>query len=177
VWTHLDRPLSELEADIASANSYKKGLALEIVAVKLARQIGLEPVAFRLRAKATGGSEVDLIADGIHFHYSRWLIQCKATDAAVRVEAVAREVGMAHLLNAHVIVMLSTGGFTEPASDYAVSIAEKTSLQVVLVGPKIFQQFLREGPNRLIDALHNQAKATLQEKRTQIVSAAIDKPK
>ena len=40
----------------------------------------------------TGGAEVDLIAEAVQLHFSRWLFQCK-NSKEVNLAALAKEVG------------------------------------------------------------------------------------
>ena len=72
----LSKPLSEIFIEMDSKDKYIKGLALELFTLRIARDIGLIPVGFRKRSSKTQGAEVDIIANGVHLHYSRWLIQC-----------------------------------------------------------------------------------------------------
>ncbi len=39
--------------------------------------------------------KVDLIAEGAHLLFSRWLFQCKATKSTVQLSDLAKEIGMA----------------------------------------------------------------------------------
>ena len=167
VWENANRNFEDLRTDLNGNNTHRKGLALETIAVKLARAVGLIPVSFRLRGNTTGGAEVDLVADGLHFHYSRWLVQCKATESTVSVDVLAREVGMAVLLQAHVIVMITMGGFSATVRQHADQIERTTALQVVLIDGTLFRRILETDSFALIDILKKQAAATLEAKRPQ----------
>ena len=167
VWENANRNLEDLRTDLNGNNTHRKGLALETIAVKLARAVGLVPVSFRLRGNTTGGAEVDLVADGLHLHYSRWLVQCKATESTVSVDVLAREVGMAVLLQAHVIVMITMGGFSATIHQHADQIERTTALQVVLIDGTLFRRILETDPFALIDILKEQAVAALEAKRPQ----------
>ena len=135
--------------------------------MKLVRAVGLIPVSFRLRGNATGGAEVDLLAEGLHLHYSRWLVQCKATESTVSVDVLAREVGMAVLLKAHVIVMITMGEFSGTVRQHADQIERTTPLQVVLVDGTQFRRILETDSFALIDILKKQAFEALEVKRPQ----------
>jgi hypothetical protein len=104
-------PISVLKTRLLSESKHEKGLALEVLAAKLARIATLTPVHFRLRSKATtGNAEVDLIAEAAHLQFSRWLFQCKNTPGqSLRLDDLAKEIGLAFLLRAHVVVMVTTG--------------------------------------------------------------------
>ena len=167
VWESANRNLEDLRTDLNGNNTYRKGLALETIAVKLARAVGLIPVSFRLRGNATGGAEVDLLAEGLHLHYSRWLVQCKATESTVSVDVLAREVGMAILLKAHVIVMVTMGRFSGTVRQHADQIERTTALQVVLIDGTLFRRILETDSFALIDILKEQAAEALEVKRRQ----------
>ena len=96
----LNTPLAVIQEDLKSDSKHEKGIALELLALRISTDAGLTPIRFRLRAAETGGGEVDLVAEGAHLHFSRWLFQCKNT-RSVELSDLAKEVGMAVLLRAH----------------------------------------------------------------------------
>ena len=106
-------------------------------------------------------------SDGLHLHCSRWLVQCKATESTVSVDVLAREVGMAVLLQAHVIVMITMGGFSATIRQHADQIERTTALQVVLIDGTLFRGILETDSFALIDILKEQAVAALEAKRPQ----------
>lgn len=163
----LNTPLTTIEADLVSLDTYVKGVALELLALRLARDATLIPLRFRLRARETGGGEVDLIAEAVHLHFSRWLFQCKNTKV-VNLHDVAKEIGMAVLLRAHVIVLVTTGRFAEPAVTYSREITATQALQVVLIDKSLLARYRSGGARALMDVLHEQAQATLRLKRLQL---------
>jgi hypothetical protein len=60
----LNTPLDAIYGDLKNDDTHTKGIALELLALRLATDLGLRPVKFRLRAReTTGGGEVDLIAE------------------------------------------------------------------------------------------------------------------
>jgi site-specific DNA-methyltransferase (cytosine-N4-specific) len=128
----LTRPFKEIYSELNSTSRYRKGVALELVAANLARILGLNVVAWRLRANETGGAEVDLIADGPRVVFNRWQIQCKNTRKAT-LDDIAKEVGLTSQLKSTVVMVVTTGNFTKPAVGFADSINKTTHLNVVLV--------------------------------------------
>jgi site-specific DNA-methyltransferase (cytosine-N4-specific) len=128
----LRRSLSEIVADLSSPKKDVKGKALEILAVNVCRILGLQIVGWRLRSNETGGQEVDVIADGTNFVFLRWEIQCKNTKT-VSSDDVAREVGVALGNHAGVVLMVTTGRFTEPARKYMNRILQTTAMNVMLL--------------------------------------------
>jgi hypothetical protein len=109
----------------------------------------LRPVAFRLRSKETNGAEVDLLADGIHLHSSRWLFQCKNVKR-VELADLAKEIGMATLLKSHVIVLVTTGAFRKTVPEAARRLAGTTSLQAVLLDKTVLGKYLEQGAASLV---------------------------
>lgn len=160
---HLRTPLANIIADLRSTDRNVKGLALELLALRLVRDLGLHAVSFRLRSAATGGAEVDLIADQAAFHYSRWLVQCKNT-GVVKLSDVAKEVGMATVIKANVVLMVTTGNIASTAVDYANGVADATNLQVVLLDKSALNDYRNRGSTAVIDRMREQARTTRQLK-------------
>src|SRR5262249_3886830 len=106
----LQEPLTKIQKDLKSNYKAVKGVALELLALRMAMDLGLTPTGFRVRSTETGGAEVDLTAEGAHLLFSRWTFQCKNI-SRVPLSDLAKEIGMATLLKAHVVVMVATGDF------------------------------------------------------------------
>lgn len=160
-------PLEQILKDLKSSDKHKKGIALELLALRLIRDLGLKPVAFRLRGSETGGAEVDVVAHGIHLHYSRWLFQCKNTKQ-VALADIAKEVGMAVYMKAHVVVMVTTGKFAGTVTNYAKGIAESTALQAILISGDLLKKYESAGAMPVIEALKVQAEGILAAKQSQV---------
>ncbi|WP_081626613.1 MULTISPECIES: restriction endonuclease [unclassified Leifsonia] len=165
---HLGRPLPEVLKDLESTDKHIKGLALELLALKLAADCGLMPVDLRVRGVATGGAEVDLVAEGAHLHFSRWLFQCKNQIATVDLGVLAKELGMATLLRAQVVVIVTTAAFAKSVRDFARQAAETTAIQVVLLDKLILENYAHQGPIALREELHSRAVEVLTLKRSQL---------
>jgi hypothetical protein len=164
----LRTPLEKIYADLGATGTYEKGLALELLALRIVIDLGLLPKGFRERSAQTSGSEVDLICEGVHLHFSRWVLQCKNTTAAVGVSALDKEVGMAIRMRAHVIVLVTTGRFTDTVGQAAHDLATDTNLQVVLVDGAVLERYRSGGMAALIDFFRTQATATMRLKREQL---------
>jgi hypothetical protein len=164
----LRTPIDQVYVDLESSDTYVKGVALELLALRMALDLTLVPIRLRERGSTTGGAEVDLIAEGAHLHFSRWLLQCKNT-GSVGVSALAKEVGMAVLLKAHVVVMVTTGRFSASVHSYAKELATHGTLQAVLVDGATLDAYRRSGPKALRGFFHDRAGATLTLKRPQVV--------
>lgn len=163
----LSTPLSDIFHDLAHSSTHTRGLALELLALRLVRDIGLFPVCFRERTSKTQEAEVDLIAQGVHLHYSRWLVQCKNT-ASVEVSDIAKEVGMAVVLKAQVILMVTTGTFRRTVQIYANGLATSSNLQAILIDGALLEQYRSSGAGAVIDALQKAAYHVLALKAPQV---------
>ena len=104
----LRRPLPEIVEELDDPNTHIKGLALEALAFKIMRSVGLNYRDTRYRPKSGGRFEVDLLFDSTRLAYPRWQIQCKNT-AAVDLDDVAKEVGLVYRLLSNVIVIITRG--------------------------------------------------------------------
>jgi hypothetical protein len=164
----LQTPLRQIYAELSSSDTHTKGIALELLAIRIAIDLSLTPTRLRERGVTTGGAEVDLVAEGAHLHFSRWLLQCKNT-RKVHVAALAKEVGMAVLLKAHVVVIVTTGTFSPAVETYAKELAATTPLQVVLVDESVLDAYKASGPNALRRHFHDCARQALTVKRPQVV--------
>jgi site-specific DNA-methyltransferase (cytosine-N4-specific) len=130
----LRKPLPEILEEMKSGNKNTKGKALEALAFNLMRLLHLQFRAWRKRPSETSGFEVDLIVEEARINFSRWQIQCKNTpDSAVRLEDVAKEVGIATSLRSNVILFVTTGRFARDAVGYADDVTANTPLNVVLM--------------------------------------------
>lgn len=160
----LNMSIDEIYRDLQSTDTGVKGTALELLALRVAIDLGLTPVGLRVRGAVTAGAEVDLIAESAHFHFTRWLFQCKNTPTVV-VGDLAKEVGLASLVSAHVIVLVTTGRFVETVEEYAREVAETTHLQVVPIDGRLLDEYRIHGPRALHDFLRVRAGETLRIKQ------------
>lgn len=165
---YLGRPIAEILKDLKSSENYVKGIALELLALRLAADCGLMPVDLRVRGVTTGGAEVDLVAEGAHLHFSRWLFQCKNQVNTVDLGVLAKELGMATLLRAQVVVIITTAAFAKSVREFARQAAETTAIQVVLIDKAILENYGQQGPAALREELHNRAVEVLTLKRHQL---------
>ncbi|OYO05286.1 restriction endonuclease [Enemella evansiae] len=171
---HLGRPVEDVLKDLKSKDTHVKGIALELLALRLAADCGLMPVDLRVRGVMTGGAEVDLVAEGAHLHFSRWLFQCKNQVATVDLGVLAKELGMATLLRAQVVVIVTTAAFAKSVRDFARQAAETTAIQVVLIDKAILDRYGQQGPSALREELHDRAVEVLTLKRHQLREVPTD---
>ncbi len=170
----LGRPLPEIIADLDSDDTGIKGAALELLSLRIAADAGLLPVELRLRGSQTGGAEVDLVAEMANLHFSRWLFQCKNQTARVGLSVLAKEVGMATLLRAQVVVIVTTSTFARTVRTYARQAAESSAIQIVLLDRNSLAAYRREGPRALRAELRQYALDSLTLKRSQLAAVPSD---
>ena len=166
VHRHLTRPLNQIMTELGSSDTGVKGLALETLAVRILYELGLTPVAFRERGSDNDGAEVDLIAEGADTHFHRWMVQCKNV-SKVHVAALAKEIGMAVIYRAQVILLITTGEFTATVRQHARQLAETSGQQAILVDKAGLAVYLNEGVAGLFRQFEQRAREILEWKAPQ----------
>lgn len=142
-----ERSLSDIVEDLDAPDTYIKGKALELLAIYISRLIDLEFQGWRLRSGDTGGAEVDVVVEGTRLIFSRWQIQAKNT-SLVRLDEVAKEVGLAlTFIYSNVVMLLTTGRFTKDAYAYATHVMKTSNLNVILVDGKELSQISQSPPD------------------------------
>lgn len=162
----LRKPLAEILDELDDKSTHIRGLALEALAFKLMRIIDLNYVATRLRGNMTGGAEVDLIFESSRLVFSRWQIQCKNT-SSIRLDDVAKEVGLTHMLKSNVIVMVSTGEIGTAARDYANKVMADSNLAIIMIDRTDVESIV-ENPSFIIRVLNREAKYAMQLKKLEL---------
>jgi len=114
------------------AGTHEKGLALEALAFKILRLIGLQYRETRYRPRSGGRFEVDLLFDSRALAYSRWQVQCKNT-SSVALDDIAKEVGLTYYLLSSVILVITRGTVGPEARRYAHDVMRKTNLAIILL--------------------------------------------
>ncbi len=158
----LRKPLSQIVEELKSDDKHIKGLALEALAHKLMRIIDLDHVATRLRGVATGGAEVDVIFESSRLVFSRWQVQCKNT-GTVCLDDIAKEVGLTHLLNSNVIVIVSTGDVGAEARRFANKMLRDSNLAIAMIDRDDITEII-ENPVRILDVLNREARHAMKLK-------------
>lgn len=155
-------PTKDILKNIQSEDKYIKGIALEALAFKLMKSIGMEYVKTRLRSVDTGGAEVDLLFESTTLVFSRWQIQCKNTKT-VDLDAVAKEVGLSHMLKSNAIVMVGTGTIGDAARQYANTIMRNSNLCIILIDGNDLKN-ISENPTAIIDVFNRESEKAKQIK-------------
>lgn len=165
----LNRPLTEIFRDLDSDDKHVKGIALELLALKIVTDLNLTPISVRLRGVRTGGAEVDVIAEASHLTFSRWLIQCKNIRGSVTLNALAKEVGLATLLRAHLVVIATTGKFGRTVQEFADELTRTSWLQVLLMDGELLRKYMSLGARVLMEFAQESAIDTMKKKRDQVI--------
>ncbi|MFC4408212.1 restriction endonuclease [Haloarchaeobius iranensis] len=160
----LRKSYTELLDEMDSDNTYDKGVALETLAVKLGRTLGLEFVGWRVRGRKTGGSEVDVIFDDLGPLYNRVQIQCKNVQKQLSSKHVAREVGISRMLQTNTILMIAREGLSNDARQFANRVMQHENLAIVFIEGKDIER-LDQDPSHLIDALESESARIRRIKR------------
>ncbi len=156
-------PLSQILADIKSPNKHIKGKALELLAIYLTRLIDLDFKGWRTRSADTGGAEVDVIVEGARLIFSRWQIQAKNTKT-VRLGDVAKEVGLSlTFIYSNVVMMVTTGDFTQDAYKYAQHVIKTCNLNVILLNGSELERISRD-PTDIAAILNSKAERAMKVK-------------
>lgn len=159
----LRKSLAQILEEVSVRDRHLKGLALEALAFYLMRLVDLRYVATRLRGKATGGAEVDLIFEGTRLLFSRWQIQCKNT-RSVSVDDVAKEVGLTLQLKSNVVMVVSTGAVGPDARRFAQHVMRNTNLHVILLDAGDLKR-VSVNPTCLVDLLNREAERAMEIKK------------
>lgn len=152
----LRKSYEELLEEMDDGNAHERGVALETLAVKLGRMIGLEFVGWRVRGRKTGGSEVDVIFDDLGPLYNRVQIQCKNVDKQLSSKHIAREVGISRMLQTTTILMIAREGLSSDAELFANRIMQHENLAIVFLEGDDLDR-LDEEPAHLLDVLRKES--------------------
>ena len=159
---------ADILTGLDSASTHQKGLALEALAFHLARLLGLQFVRWRLRSAKTNGGEVGIVMEGAHLIFSRWQIQCKNA-AQASLEDIAQEVGIAQVVKANVILIVTTGRIGAAAREFAQQVMRQTNLYVALLEKRELTR-LRTNPAEIAALIAIQAEGAMAIKRGQMIN-------
>lgn len=157
-------PLSKLVADIRQrGDDNLRGQALEMLAIRVCQLLDLEFYGWRETDEAlVAGGEVDGFMQSARLIYSRWQIQCKASDK-ITYETIAKEVGVAEVTLANVIIIVSTGTMTTGAQSFRQRIVGKTPLNIIIIDGKDLNAIVKN-PAEITRLLSEQAQHAMRTK-------------
>lgn len=149
---------SDIFSEMQSSDIYKKGCALEAFSIYVMRLLGLQFLGWRRRAQETGHSEVDALLAGLSGGMpTTWQVQCKNTpSSSVRLEDVAKEVGLLPLTHATHILLVANAPFTDDARKFAMQTMLSSSVTIFLLDKKDFDA-IRANPAHIGRILLTQA--------------------
>lgn len=154
----------EVTEQLDSNSTYEKGVALETLAIKLGRLLGLDFAGWRVRGQKTGGVEVDVVMDSIANTFNRWQIQCKNTRDHVRSKHIAREVGISRTLQTNTILMIARGGVTDEGHRFAARVMQDENLSILFITDSDLRE-LDTRPDKLLETLRGESERIQRYKR------------
>jgi DNA modification methylase len=157
-------PLATLVANIRQKDDDNlRGESLEILAIRVCQLLGLDFMGWReTDEEIVAGGEVDGFMHSARLIYSRWQVQCKASDK-ISYETLAKEVGVSEVTLANVILIVSTGAVTEGAAKYRQRIISKSPLNIAIIdGAKL--DAIVANPALIGDIMQAQALDAMQAK-------------
>ena len=128
----LRMPLTSVLDALDGPTTHERGLALEALTIKLMHSFGCEYVGTRVRGTSTGGAEVDALFESRSTAFIRWQVQCKNKER-VTTDDIAKEVGIAQMLGAQAVVMITTGTVIDTARQFAQQVMQSTGVSVYLI--------------------------------------------
>lgn len=152
-----ERP-EDIYAALESTDTYVKGQALEAYTIYVMRLLGLRFQGWRRRAQETGYSEVDVLMGGVFGSLpTTWQVQCKNTPSTpVRLEDVAKEVGLLPLTRATHILLIANADITRDARRFANEIMTHSAVTIFLLDAADFES-VKETPANLSRILRSRA--------------------
>jgi site-specific DNA-methyltransferase (cytosine-N4-specific) len=147
-------PLDEIVGHL-DGDSHEKGLALEALAFKMLRVVGLDYVDTRYRPRSGGRFEVDLVFQSSALAYSRWQVQCKNT-GSVSLDDIAKEVGLTYHLLSNAIIVITRGVIGPEARNYATDVMRKTNLAIILLDGQDVEEVVHD-PLQMLSLLAREA--------------------
>jgi site-specific DNA-methyltransferase (cytosine-N4-specific) len=165
----LKKPMSAILEELVASDRATSGLALEALGFKLMRLLDMDYVTTRLRGRATGGAEVDLIFESKRLVYSRWQVQCKNTERGISLDDVAKEVGLTHMLKSNAIIMISTGEIGREARRYANKVMADSNLAIVMLDRSDLERIARRAVS-IVDSFEREARHAMRLKTLDLES-------
>ena len=162
---------------LESDDKHTKGKALEAYTVYVMRLLGLRFQGWRRRAKESGYSEVDVLMVGTFGGLATtWQVQCKnMPSSSVRLEDIAREVGLLPLTHATHILVVANSSFTSGARKFAKEVMMKSSVTIFLLDESDFAD-IKGTPANLTRILRAQAERVRDLRLRAPLWSGIDRP-
>lgn len=157
-------PLAQLVADIKQKKDTDlRGSALEKLAIRICQLLDLDFFGWRETDEdLVAGGEVDAFMHAARLVYSRWQIQCKASDK-ITYETLAKEVGVVEVSLSNVILIVGTGTITEGAALFRKKIIATKPLNIIIIDGKQLDAIV-ENPTAITGIMCAQALDAMQIK-------------
>lgn len=152
-------------ADIVTAVQQTKdrdarARGLELLTIKIALTLDMEFMGWRTTDEAlAAGGEIDAMLHSARLVYSRWQVQCKAAPH-ITLEAIAKEVGLADITLANVILIASTGSATKSAETFRRQIVKTKNVNIVFLEGRHLDEIVKD-PSVIARILNEQAREAL----------------
>lgn len=146
---------SELENALEDGSPSQQQSALNALAVRLGRQLGLEYVGQRTADSGSGEVSTDVIMDDTDLTVTRWLIHCSAAQSKVTPTQIASVTTTARLTNANTILYVARAGFREDAIRTATRIMKNEPYTILRLDNQPNPAY-DENPTVLIETLEDQ---------------------
>ena len=146
----------KIEGRLDSDSTFKKGVALETLTIKIGRLLGLSFVGWRVRGRKTGASEVDVVFDDVGETFNRWQIQCKNTKKEIRTKHIAREVGITRMIQTNTLLMVARGGVSQEAQRFATQVMRNENISILFLTEEDLTE-LDERSDKLLEKLEGES--------------------
>lgn len=152
----------DIYAGLSAKDRHVRGAALEAYTIHIMRLLGLQFVAWRKRSAQTAHAEVDILMTGLLGGLpTRWQLQCKNTKQPIRLEEIAKEVGLLPVTAASHIMFVANTTFTPDARAFAAKIMMRSATTIFLLDKTDFEK-IRETPTAIAQILRKQSEAILR---------------
>ncbi len=150
---------------LSSKSKRKKGLALEALAVHLARILRLEVVQWQLRKNKTGDGEMNMVMEGARLIFRRWHVSCKVSDY-ITFDDLAVDAGLSVSSKPNVILILASGRATREAQDFARATTRATDMSMVIFDQRDMAALIgaRGSPQLIKDKLDEELQEVIRVK-------------
>lgn len=155
---------AEILDDLDSESTHEKGVALETLAIKIGRLLGLTFIGWRVRGQKTGGSEVDVVFDEIGELFNRVQIQCKNIQTQLETKHVAREVGISRMLQTNTILMVARSGVSGDAIQFANRVMRHENIGIMFLTGDDLEE-LDKNTTHLLNVLKGESRRISNLKR------------
>lgn len=162
----LRMPLKSVLDALDAPDTHERGLALEALTIKLLYSFGCQYVGTRVRGTSTGGAEVDALFESRGVAFVRWQVQCKNKER-VTTDDIAKEIGVAQMLSAQAVVMITTGSIIDQARHFAQQVMASTSTSIYLLDGKDIQSIANDRVS-IFDIFARETRAIATLKRLKI---------